>query len=59
MADAQLIGKHVEVVKASNKTLLGIKGKVINETKNTITLLTGNQEKKIIQLRQKRPEEIK
>ncbi len=47
MKDLQLIGKHVEVVQASNKTLLGIKGKVIDETKNTITLLTGSQEKKL------------
>lgn len=42
------IGKSVEITKANNKTLEGIKGKIINETKNTLTIQTNNGEKKLI-----------
>lgn len=44
-----LLGKHVQVVRADNPHLKGIAGRVINETKNTLTLLTPEKkEKKII-----------
>lgn len=33
-----LIGATIEVVHANNKTLAGKKGKVVDETKNTITI---------------------
>ncbi len=40
----ELIGATIEIVDAANKSLIGKKGKVIDETKNTITL----ENKKII-----------
>jgi ribonuclease P protein subunit POP4 len=43
-----LIGKKTEVIGAKNKSLVGIKGKIIDETKNTITIQTEKTKKKII-----------
>lgn len=40
----ELIGATVEIVDATNSSLIGKKGKVIDETKNTFTL----ENKKII-----------
>ena len=37
----ELIGKKIEVVQASNESLLGMQGKIINETKMTITIQQG------------------
>jgi ribonuclease P protein subunit POP4 len=39
----ELIGSLVEVISSKNETLIGLKGKIIDETKNTITI----QNKKI------------
>ncbi|HLC57098.1 MAG TPA: ribonuclease P protein subunit [Candidatus Nanoarchaeia archaeon] len=47
-AASSLIGKQAEIAQASNKHLLGIKGKIINETKYTITILANNMEKTIL-----------
>lgn len=44
----ELIGKHVEITKANNKKIEGLKGTIINETKNTITVETNNEEKTLI-----------
>ncbi|MCK5025165.1 MAG: ribonuclease P protein subunit [Nanoarchaeota archaeon] len=41
----ELIGLEFEVLESDNKQLIGIKGKIIDETKNTITIQS--QEKKI------------
>ncbi len=41
----ELIGSNVEVVYSNNKNLIGVKGKVIDETKNMIEL----ENKKMIQ----------
>ena len=38
--NTDLIGATIEVVHANNKTLVGKKGKVLDETKNTITINT-------------------
>lgn len=44
-----LLGKQVRIIRAENKYLEGMAGRVINETKNTLTILTPQkQEKKII-----------
>ena len=40
-----LIGKNIEITKSKNKSLIGIKGKVIDETKNMIIL---DNQKKLI-----------
>jgi len=70
----QLIGSVATVVESKNKSLIGITGKIIDETKNTITINTGEKQKTIIKSQvsleinkkiingkkiQKRPEEIK
>ena len=39
----ELIGSQIEVVGSKNKTLIGIKGEIINETKNTIELDNGKK----------------
>jgi ribonuclease P protein subunit POP4 len=31
-----LIGRNIEIVEAKNKSLVGLKGKVVDETKNTL-----------------------
>ena len=34
----ELIGKEVTIIKATNPSLIGISGKIVDETKSTITL---------------------
>jgi ribonuclease P protein subunit POP4 len=41
----ELIGETIEIIGSKNKTLIGVKGKIVEETKNTITL---DNEKKIL-----------
>jgi len=43
-----LIGKKIKVKNALNKSLLGISGKVIDETKNMLLLQTKKGKKKLI-----------
>ncbi|MEM5814980.1 MAG: ribonuclease P protein component 1 [Candidatus Aenigmatarchaeota archaeon] len=43
----ELIGLEVEIVKSTNKYQIGIKGKVIDETYNTLTIETNKKEKKV------------
>ena len=42
-----LIGTEVEVIDASNKSLIGLMGKVIAETKSTLVIEKNNKEKSI------------
>ena len=44
----ELIGLNIEIVKAENPSLVGIKGKIIDESKNTLTIETQNKIKKIL-----------
>ena len=44
----ELIGKILEVIDANNPSLIGIKGKVIDETKNMLTVETNNETKKLV-----------
>lgn len=44
----ELIGAMVEIINATNKTDKGQKGKIIDETKNTITIETKKGKKKYI-----------
>ena len=37
------IGSYVEITNSKNKNLIGIKGKIIDETKNTIKIETKNK----------------
>ena len=43
-----IIGSNIEIIESKNKTLVGLKGKVIDQTKNTIRLDTKKGTKKII-----------
>lgn len=44
----EIIGLNAEVVKAKNPSLVGIKGKIVDETKNTITIRQDSNMKKIL-----------
>ncbi|MBU0460161.1 MAG: ribonuclease P protein subunit [Nanoarchaeota archaeon] len=44
----ELIGKEIEVVKASNKSNLGMKGKVVDETKFTLKIKIEGETKTLL-----------
>lgn len=44
----ELIGLKIEITDSKNKSLMGLKGKIVNETKNMIIIETENTIKKII-----------
>lgn len=48
IARSELIGLDVEIVDAENKSLIGLKGRIVDETKNTLTLETRKETKKIV-----------
>ena len=39
----ELIGKTIEIVEATNKNLVGLKGKIVDETKNMLELEDGKK----------------
>ncbi len=42
------IGLNVKIRSSTNATLCGVVGKVVDETRNTFTLLTENKKKKVL-----------
>jgi ribonuclease P protein subunit POP4 len=44
----EFIGLETTVVKSSNPDVVGISGKVVDETRNTLTILQDNTEKIIV-----------
>lgn len=44
----ELIGQRVEIINATNSSLIGIQGNVIDETKNTIILETDEGTKTLL-----------
>ncbi len=44
----EFIGRYAEVIEAKNKCLVGIKGKIVDETKNMLVIATPHGEKKLI-----------
>lgn len=44
----ELIGLNITIIEAKNQDLIGLKGKIIDETKNTITIEEQDKTKKII-----------
>jgi len=44
----ELIGLNTEIVEAKNKALVGLKGKIIDETKNLFLIQTKKGEKKVL-----------
>ena len=43
----ELIGLNAEVIKSKNKSNIGIKGKIVNETHHTIDIETTDGDKKL------------
>ncbi len=43
----ELIGLDTKVVESTNSSLIGIEGRIIDETKNMLTIRTGVQAKKV------------
>lgn len=48
IARHEFIGLRVVVVDAQNKNLIGIEGKIIDETKNTFLIQTESSEKNVL-----------
>lgn len=48
MITKEIIGKPVKVVESSNSSNKGISGRIVDETKNTITIMTKQGTKKMI-----------
>jgi len=44
----ELIGLHIIVTDSKNKTLVGLSGKIIDETRDTIIIKTSKGDKKLI-----------
>lgn len=44
----QLIGKKIKITKSNNKNLEGIQGKVVDETKNTVSIEIDGKTKKVV-----------
>lgn len=45
---AELIGLDIEIVDAKNKSLVGLKGRIVDETKNTFIIEIDSKEKKLL-----------
>ena len=43
MKKREIIGSHIEIIEADNKSLQGLKGKVVDETKNMLILDNGKK----------------
>ncbi len=48
MTRHELIGLDIEIVESSNKALVGKKGKIVDETRNTLTISEGKSLKTLI-----------
>lgn len=44
----ELIGLNIEIVKAKNSSLIGLKGRIVDETKNTLVIEQKNKVKKLL-----------
>lgn len=44
----ELIGLRVKIVSSKNKSLVGVSGKVVDETKNTLIIKKKGKERKVI-----------
>lgn len=48
MIKDELIGLHIMITDSNNKNLIGMQGKIVDETRNMITIKTDQGEKKLI-----------
>lgn len=46
----EFIGRDIEVTQAANSSLVGLKGKVTNETRNMFVISTPDGEKKVLKM---------
>ena len=44
----ELIGTEVEIISSKNKTLVGLKGKIVDETRNTLHIESEDKVKKVL-----------
>lgn len=44
----ELIGKNIEIVESKNKSLLGLKGRIIDETKNAFIIMSNGKRKMVL-----------
>lgn len=44
----ELIGLHAKVVRSRNPSVMGISGRVIDETRNTLVIIQDNEDKIIV-----------
>jgi len=44
----ELIGMYMEVIEARDPTYVGVRGRIVDETKNTIVVRVGGREKRLI-----------
>jgi ribonuclease P protein subunit POP4 len=45
---SEFIGNQIKIIEAKNSSLIGLEGKVINESKNMLTIDTGSKTKSLI-----------
>jgi RNase P/RNase MRP subunit p29 len=45
---AEFIGAKIKIIDATNRSLLGLEGSVLDETKNLFKIKNNNQEEKIV-----------
>lgn len=44
----ELIGLNVKIIESKNKSNIGIKGKIVDETRNSLVIKTDNGNKKVL-----------
>ena len=44
----ELIGKKIEIIQSNNKSLIGIQGKIVDETKNMLSIETDGKTRNIV-----------
>lgn len=44
----ELIGLEIKITKSKNDSLIGLHGKIVNETRNTLTISSGERLKKVL-----------
>lgn len=45
---AEIIGKNIEIVDSKNKSLIGLKGKIVDETKNAFIVMSDGKKKMVL-----------
>lgn len=48
MLKHEFVGLQIKITNSKNKMLIGLQGKIVNETRNTLTLKVGESLKKVL-----------